>query len=108
MKEIPAIAIELTESVKKTDQFLNTLRQVGSFYYRRKIHLSDVELEKLVNQNIIAQLQVARDYFISFEFLERRGLNEEFKKFHAEVMAAAQALVGITDEPADDTTEAQG
>jgi len=92
-KPIPEIAIALTESVAATDKFLNLLRNVGSYYYRRKIHLSDIELQKLLDENIVKQLQAARDYFLLYEFVEQRGLMEKFKEFHSAVMAETVHLV---------------
>jgi len=66
---IPEIVAGYLESVATTEEFLNQLKQVGSYAYRKKIHLSDVELANLLNENITAQLRVVRDYYLIWTFI---------------------------------------
>lgn len=67
--DIPEIVAGCLESVATTEEFLKQLKQVGSYSYRKKIHLSDVELANLLNENITAQLRVVRDYYLIWTFI---------------------------------------
>lgn len=85
-----ALADEVMASVKKTEEFLELLRNVGSFYYRKKIHLSDVELAKQIDEAIESQLVATRDYYLLYSFIEERGLKDKFVAYHKVVMAEVQ------------------
>lgn len=67
--DIPEIVAGCLESVAAAEDFLEMLKQVGSYAYRKKIHLSDVELAQLLNENITAQLRVVRDYYLIWTFI---------------------------------------
>lgn len=67
--DIPEIVAGCLESVASAESFLETLKQVGSYKYRKQIHLSDVELAQLLNENITAQLRVVRDYYLIWTFI---------------------------------------
>lgn len=69
--DIPEIVAGCLESVATTEDFLQMLKQVGSYAYRKNIHLSDVELSKLLDDNITAQLSATRDYYLIWEFIHR-------------------------------------
>ena len=76
----------LMASVSSTEQFLDLLRNVGKYDYRKKIHLSDVELTEKLNENITAQLMAIRDYYLLHEFVKQSGHAEAFALFRTQCL----------------------
>lgn len=77
----------LLKSVASTEQFLDLLRQIGSYNFRKQIHLSDVELTAMIDENITAQLMATRDYYLMFEFIQSGEHKDAYAKFRDECMA---------------------
>jgi hypothetical protein len=94
------IAEGLMESVGKTEQFLDTLRNIGRYSFREKIHLTDVELAKMLDENITAQLTAIRDYYLLFEFVKRKNLEDRFKTFRDGVLA--EVMKQVKENPAEE------
>jgi len=85
--EIETIVDGLLESVSKTESFLDLLRKIGKYDFRKNIHLSDVELTNMLNENITAQLCAAREYFLMFSYMRKDEKRwKEFGDFRTECM----------------------
>lgn len=96
---IPEVVGACMESVAATEDFLSMLKQVGSYNFRKTIHLSDVELSKLLDDNITAQLRVTRDYYIMWEFVHRDPKTAaKFGKFWDECNAEIQRYIAGEEE----------
>ena len=75
------IAAHTVKEVEKLAQFLDVMKQSGSFYFRRNIKLSDVELESHLEQGIVNILHSMREYSILYHFVMQNGLEDQYKAF---------------------------
>ena len=100
---IPEIVTGCLNAVAGTEDFLQMLRNVGKYDYRKKIHLSDVELTELLDKNITAQLQVTRDYYLIWEFIHRDpNVASKWDAFWKECSEEIQRFVSGEEENSDE------
>lgn len=75
------IAAHTVQEVEKLAQFLDVMKQSASFYFRRNIKLSDVELEKHLEDGIVNILHSMREYSILYHFVMQNGLEDQYNAF---------------------------
>lgn len=84
-KPIPELIPEMMQAVNATGAFLDMLKQIAKYTYRRNIKLSDEELEKHIEDQIINLLQANREYYLMHHFIMRENLWPRWEMFRAEV-----------------------
>lgn len=103
LKTVEEIASGLVVALNDTEAVLNTFRNVGSFYFRNKIRMSDKELKESLDEDTAIFIKTRSEYETMYYFLEKKGLMEKYAEFRAEVHAAIQAQLnpeGNNEHPA--------
>jgi len=84
------IADGLVKSLTETEGVLKTFRQIGSYYFRKKIQMSDVELTKQLDTDTESFIRTQSEYWTMFYFLKGNNLLEKYAKFRGEIHAIIQ------------------
>jgi hypothetical protein len=103
--KIPKEAIDYVVAQARTRatnawSFMQMERNLGSFYYRKNIKLSDVELDDMVAKNQIALMNTAREYSIVYDWLLLSGRLVEYGKFRDQVEVGIRAMIEAEHAPA--------
>jgi hypothetical protein len=92
-KTVEEIASDLVVALNETESVLNTFRNIGNFYFRDRIRMSDKELKEKLDADTGNFIRTRSEYETMYYFLEARGLMEKYAAFRAEVHAAIQAKI---------------
>lgn len=103
-KEVPHELIDYTVGLAKreainTMQYLQFERQIASHYFRKNVHLSDVELDEMITNNQIALMNQSREFHIMKAWLMFSGYLEDFVAYREVVEKGIQADLA-KDRPA--------
>lgn len=93
LKTVSEIADGLVVALNETEAVLNTFRKIGSYYFRKKIKMSDVELSKQLDEDTASFIRTRSEYETMFYFLEKEGLMEKYVGFRAEVHEEIQKRI---------------
>lgn len=74
----------MMEGVNATGNFLDFLRQIGSFKFRATIQMTDTKLAEHIDSQVINMLQATREYYMMHQFLQRENLWARWEMFRAE------------------------
>jgi len=96
---VDEIADGLVKSLTETEGVLKTFRKIGSYYFRKKIQMSDVELTKQLDADTESFIRTQSEYWTMFYFLKRKNLLEKYAKFRGEVHAVIQCKMQEEEKP---------
>lgn len=83
-KPVSEIVPAMMEAINATGAFLDMLKQIAKYTYRRNIKMSDEELEQHIETQIINMLQANREYYLMHHFIIRENLWPRWEMFRAE------------------------
>ena len=94
---IPEDAVTATaETMKTTGQalgsFLMLLKGIGSFKFRKEVHLSDAELEDMIGKNMGAVMNTNREHTIEWNWIMLSGNGEAYNKYRTAVMNRVEGM----------------
>jgi hypothetical protein len=85
MDGIEVFAKNLKKEMTNVESFLDFLRMISSFYFRRKIKLTDVEINDNIRAGKESIVSIVREYYFMKRFLQDPKRAKKYKAFRSEV-----------------------